>query len=256
MAESPVPTPLPSGMKGLAVGVRAFVAGYRLMLPGGGMFRYAIAPGLVALFTLLSLAVGAFFLARWLLVDWLTSLDWAPWLSWLGGVLAFVLALVFSYFLFVPVMRMLGPIFLDPIAERVHQRVTGQPLPQAPPNVAIRLAGSIVPSLRSLLLSLFVELPLAIFAMLTFAGVVVSAPVSAFLMGWDLVDTSLSLHNLKWSAKKAWLRRNFWPCIGLGGTASLVLLVPVLNLLAVPAGVAGAMVLVLAERDQRGQTGA
>lgn len=239
-------------MKGLAAGGRAFVSGLKLMLPGGGMFRYALAPGVVAMCVLLLLAVGAFLLAQWLLVDWLASMDWAPWLSWLGGVLAFVLALVFSYFLFVPVMRLLGPIFLDPIAEQVHKRFTGEALPQPLANIGVRLAGSILPSFRSLLLTLFVELPLALFAMLTFAGFVLSAPVSAFLMGWDLVDTPLSQHNLKWSQKKAWLKRNLWPCLGLGGAASLALLVPVLNLIVIPAGVAGATLLVLADRG-RGQ---
>jgi CysZ protein len=38
----------------------------------------------------------------------------------------------------------------------------------------------------------------------------------------------------------AWLRERRWQCLGFGGMTYLVLLVPVVNILAMPAAVAGA----------------
>lgn len=244
----PIRGPLQPGMRGFVAGMRVFITGLKLVMPGGGLFKYALVPVLVSGFILLVLAIAAFFVAQALLVDWLASMDFAPWLSWLGGVLAFVLAVVAAYFLFGSVMKLFGPLFMDPICEQVHLRYTGRPLagPTTVGSVLKGLVSSIPSALRSLLAALLIELPLAIFAMVTFVGAAVAIPVTGLLQGAELMDAPLALRNLKWSQRVGWVKAHFAPCTGMGAMAGLCMLVPVLNLFVVPAGIAAATILMLA----------
>ena len=244
----PIRGPLQPGMRGFVGGMRVFITGLKLVMPGGGVFRYALVPVLVSAFILLLLAIAAFFTAQALLVDWLASMDLAPWLSWLGGVLAFVLGLVVAYFLFGPVMKLFGPLFMDPICEQVHLRYTGKPLagPTTVRSLMKGMVSSIPSAFRSLLAALLIELPLAIFAMVTFVGAAVAVPVTGLLQGAELMDTPLALRELKWSQRIGWVKAHLAPCTGMGAMAGLCMLVPVLNLFVVPAGVAAATILMLA----------
>jgi CysZ protein len=253
MMPLPVTSPLPRGAPGFVSGASAFLVGLKLVLPGGGLFRYAIAPVMVALVVLLALAIGAFFLARGLLVDWLTSIDFAPWLSWLGGVLAFLLAVVFAFFLFTPVMKLFGPIFMDPICEAVHLRYAGQPLMGRRSAQAFlkRQLFAVVQSVKWLFVTLLIEIPVAIVALLTGVGAVVAVPLTAIIQGADLMDSPLALRHYGLRRKLEWVKRNLGPATGLGGAASLALLVPIVNLFVIPAGVAGATILMLAEQTER-----
>jgi CysZ protein len=244
----PITTPLPRGLRGLNAGIAAFMVGLKLVLPGGGLFRYAIAPVLIAGVLLVGLAVGAFLLTKDLLVDWLTSLDFAPWLSWVGGILAFVLALVIAYLLFTPVMTLFGPLFMDPICERVHLRYTGNELigNRSAQGFIKRQLYAVVQSIKWLFVTLLIEIPLALFALLTGVGAFVAVPISSIIQGADLMDTPLALRHYNLSQKTKWIRANLAAATGLGGAASVALLIPVLNLFVIPAGVAGATILMLA----------
>ena len=102
----PITVPPPGGTRGLVSGFSAFLTGLKLVLPGGGLFKYAIAPVVVSAIVLVGVAIGAFFGAKYLLVEWLEE----SWIGWLGGVLAFILTLLLAYFLFVPVMTIFGQI--------------------------------------------------------------------------------------------------------------------------------------------------
>ncbi len=245
----PITTPLPPGLRGVNAGVAAFIVGMKLVLPGGGLFRYALAPVVVAALLLLGLAIGAFALTRGLLVDWLISLDFAPWLAWIGGVLAFLLALTIAYFLFTPVMKLFGPLFMDPICEQVHLRYTGERLigNRSADAFLARQLFAVVQSVKWLFVTLLVEIPLALFALLTGLGALVALPVTGIIQGADLMDTPLALRHYGLQQKMAWCRANMAAVTGLGAAAALALMVPILNLFVIPAGVAAATVLMLAE---------
>jgi CysZ protein len=244
----PVSCPLPRGFAGYVSGLTAFLVGLRLVLPGGGLFRYALGPIFAGAVLLLGLAVGSFFLARALLVDWLTSVDFAPWLSWIGAVLALLLSLLIAYFFFSPVMKIFGPIFIDPICERVHIRYTGVPLigPRSADAFAKRQLFALVQSVKWLGVTLLVEIPLAILALLTIVGAAIALPVSALIQGSDLMDFPLALRHYGVKQKLQWSRLHLAPALGLGTAASLCIIIPGLNLFAIPAGAAGATILMLA----------
>lgn len=241
----PISSPLPRGMRGFVAGFGAFLVGLKLVLPGGGLFRFALGPVVASACVLVALAVGVFFgVAGWLSGE----LDDYRWLAWLGGALALVITLVLSYFLFTPVMQLFGPAFMDPICEQVHRRYTGQTLigDRSGQAWVARQLGAVVPSLKWLVISICVQLPLMVVGLLTVVGLVVAVPVNAILQGADLMDNPLGCRHWRLRQRLGWYKANFAATLGLGTASSLVLLVPGLNLFMLPAGVAAATVLMLA----------
>ena len=61
-----------------------------------------------------------------------------------------------------------------------------------------------------------------------------------WMMAVQYIDYPADNHKLGWNEMLAWLRSKRWQSLGFGGMTYLVLLVPVVNLLAMPAAVAGA----------------
>ena len=240
----PITAPLPRGLAGFVSGFSAFLVGLKLVFPGGGLFRYALAPVIISAFVLTGVAVGAFFGAKYWLVEWLNE----SWVGWLGGLLAFLLTLVISYFLFAPVMTVFAPLFIDPICEKVHIKYTGNELigERSAQAFLRRQLFALFQSLKWTLVVLLVQLPLAILALLTVVVAAVAIPVNAVIQGADLLDCPLALRDYNFSRKMSWNKRHFWPATGLGTAASLLLLVPGLNLFVMPAGAAGATLLMIA----------
>ena len=56
-----------------------------------------------------------------------------------------------------------------------------------------------------------------------------------------VIDYPADNHKLGWNEMLAWLRSKRWACMGFGGITYLALLIPVVNLVAMPAAVAGAV---------------
>lgn len=248
----PITAPPPPGARGLVTGFSAFMVGLKLVLPGGGLFKYAIGPVIVSAIVLVGVAIGAFFGAKYLLVQWVDE----SWVGWLGGVLAFVLTLLLAYFLFVPVMTIFAPLFIDPICERVYMRYTGRELigDKSAANFIKRQLFALVQGLKWLLVMLFIQIPLAIGAMVTGVLAAAAIPIGAILMGTDLMDYPLALKHYTLSRKLDWAKKNFWAAGGVGAGASLFLLIPVINLFVVPAGAAAATILAIATEQSEPKT--
>jgi uncharacterized protein involved in cysteine biosynthesis len=248
----PITTPLPRGFRGFVAGFGAFLVGLRLVLPGGGLFRYALAPIIVSAFVLAGVAVVAFFAAKYWLVEWLNE----SWIGWLGGVLAFLVTALIAYFLFVPVMTLFAPWFIDPICDKVHARYTGRELvgPRSAQAFMKRQLFAIFQSIKWTAVVLFIQIPLAVLALLTGVFALIAIPVNAIIQGADLMDYPLSMRDVSLSGKLQWCMRHFWPSAGMGTAASLLMFVPGLNLFIVPAGAAAATVLMIATDGGRAET--
>ncbi|MNM84862.1 putative sulfate transport protein CysZ [compost metagenome] len=63
-----------------------------------------------------------------------------------------------------------------------------------------------------------------------------------WMMAVQYIDYPADNHKLGWNEMLAWLRAKRWQSLGFGGSTYLALLVPGLNLLVMPAAVAGAVV--------------
>jgi uncharacterized protein involved in cysteine biosynthesis len=239
--------PIPENWRGAITGAQAFVRGLKLVAPGGGLFKYAILPALASLVVLAGLVVLAWFLVHTWLGDWVASHGWWSGWTWIGGVLAVVLAALLAWFLFFPAMNLFAPLFLDPICEEVYRRHTGRELRGrlTASSFARRQWSALVQSLKIICTTAVIELPLAIFALLTTVGSIVAFPINGWLGGADLLDNPLALKHLTFRERLRFCARYKWATAGLGATAGLAMFVPVLNLLVVAAGTAGATLLVI-----------
>ncbi len=246
MNESPL-APLPENWRGAIVGAQAFMRGLKLVAPGGGLFKYAILPAIVSLIVLVALAALAWFIVQTWLGGWIEQQGWWQGLAWLGGLLAFLIALFLAWFLFFPVMNLFAPLFLDPICEEVYRRHTGRELHgrHSASSMAKRQWFAAVQSAKIFATTAMVELPLAIFALVSGIGSVVAFPINGWLGGADLLDNPLALKHLAFRERLAFAWRFRWATAGLGAAAGVAMLVPVLNLLVIAGGTAGATLLMI-----------
>ena len=62
------------------------------------------------------------------------------------------------------------------------------------------------------------------------------------------IDYPADNHKLGWNEMLAWLREKRWQSMSFGGSVYLVLLIPLVNILMMPAAVAGATLFWVRER--------
>ena len=86
-------------------------------------------------------------------------------------------------------------------------------------------------------------------------GVDNSPPIfGVWMMAIQYIDYPADNHKLGWNEMLAWLRQKRWQSLSFGGVVYLVLLVPVVNLLMMPAAVAGATLFWVRERGEEALT--
>jgi CysZ protein len=71
-----------------------------------------------------------------------------------------------------------------------------------------------------------------------------------WMMAIQYIDYPADNHKLGWNEMLAWLRQKRWQSMSFGGIVYLVLLIPVVNLLMMPAAVAGATLFWVRERGE------
>lgn len=243
---NPATAPIPENWRGALLGAKLFLEGMKLVAPGGGLFRYALAPALVSLLVLTALGVLAWVVVQYWLTGWIEERGWWQGLAWLGGLIAFFVALFLAWFLFFPVMNLFAPLFLDPICVEVYRRKTGRELQGrlGASGFLKRQWFAAVQSAKIFATTACVELPLALFALFTTVGSIIAFPINGWLGGADLLDNPLALKHLKFRERLNFCWRYRWAVVGLGAACGLAMLVPVLNLLVIAGGTAGATLLV------------
>lgn len=226
-----------------------FLGGARCLVEG---FEVILRPGIRA-FVVLPLLLSAAVLvpALWLTVDaaagvgaWIEA-QVPGWLAWVGdaaGVLLGVLLVLLGLWLFVVLATILAGPLLGLLSARVERHVRGRG-PEDPRTVWVAVPQAALRELRKLVYHL---LRLALVFLLTLVPVL--APVSpvlwvlfgAWMMAVQFVDLPLDNRGRPFAEALALLRANAVSALGFGGAAVLVLSVPLLQLVAVPAAAAGA----------------
>jgi Uncharacterized protein involved in cysteine biosynthesis len=221
------------------------LAGFRLLLRPA-LWPYVLLPlaiNILVFGLLLWLATGQF----GALVDTLTpSLpDWLSWLTWLLWLVFGLVAAIIVFFTFALVANFIAAPFNGLLAEAVERLLTNT----APPG-----GGSLRQALRETPQALFDELrklgyfllwavPLGLLFLVPFinlAAPLLWALFSAWMLALQYLDYPLGNHGLRFAAQRRRLRRQ--PLLGLGFGAAVLLatLVPLVNLMVMPAAVAGA----------------
>lgn len=225
--------------------------------------KLVLSPGL-RLFVLLPLAinlvlfVGLIYLAGHQFSLWVDTLmpslpEWLSFLSYILWPLFVVLVALMVFFTFTMLANIIAAPFNGFLAEKVEVVVRGTD--DFPAFSWGELIAMIPRTLSREMRKLGYFLPRAIgLFILSFIPVVniVAAPLwllfGVWMMAIQYIDYPADNHKLGWNEMLAWLRQKRWQSMSFGGIVYLVLLIPVVNILMMPAAVAGATLFWVRER--------
>jgi len=193
---------------------------------------------------LLVLMVMLSSLTFWL-VDYLTAL-WIPagdawyWqvLAWLAGILAFVLAVLCGAVSFVALGSAVSAPWLEDLAART-EALSGHTLDVQSPGAIALVVQSLANSVRPLFgLALWGAVALLFFWFPPLATAIWTYAAIRFL-SYELIDPTASRRDWDFKERKQQLLDQRWFYLGFSGLALLLLTIPLLNLLIIPAAVVG-----------------
>lgn len=227
---------------GLRHGVQHALAGFRLIVQPGVRGYVAIPLAInVVLFVLALYGIGAVF-------DWALGRFLAGWPEWLQQVLWAVFALlagVTVFFTFTIVANVVASPFNGLLAEAVetHLLRPGEPLVLSWRRVLREAARSVLAELRKLVYIGLRALPLLVLSVIPMLNLL-APPLwllfGAWMLALEYLDCPLGNHGRLFPAALAEMRAHRRMSLGFGGCMTLVTLIPGLNFLAMPVGVAGA----------------
>lgn len=230
--------------------------------------KLVLSPGL-RLFVLLPLSinlvlfVGLIYFAGREFSLWVSQLiptlpGWLSFLNYILWPLFMVLILLMVFFTFTMVANIIAAPFNGFLAEKVEVVLRGTD--DFPPFSWAELAAIVPRTLSRELRKLRYYLPRALgLLVLSFIpGVnVIAAPLwlvfGVWMMAIQYIDYPADNHKMSWQDMLAWLRQKRWASLSFGGAVYLVLLIPVVNILMMPAAVAGATLFWVRERTEPGQ---
>jgi len=195
--------------------------------------------------------------------EWMNSLmpDFPGWLSWLESILIWLLWPLFSimlllviFYTFSFVANLIAAPFNSLLAEKVEKYLTGQPIDAGPgfptSEMIKRSIGSEISKL-----AYFIKWWVLLFVLSLIPVVNIVAPFvwilfGAWMLSLEYLDYPMANHNkfFKDINKQAISKRSL--SLGFGGGVMLFTSIPVINLIAMPAGVAGATSLWVKHGDQ------
>jgi CysZ protein len=229
--------------------------------------KLVLSPGL-RLFVLLPLAinlilfVGLIGFAVQEFNGWLNALmpnpdGWLSFLSWILWPIFFVLIVLMVFFTFTTLANIIAAPFNGFLSEKVEVVVRGEDT--FPPFRWGELVAMVPRTLGRELRKLGYFLPRAIgLFILSFIPVVniIAAPLWVLFGIWMMcvqyIDYPADNNKLGWNEMLAWLREKRWQSLGFGGSVYLALLIPGVNVVMMPAAVAGATLFWVRERNSTG----
>ncbi len=219
-------------------GIRYFVAALPYVLRTPGIKRYVAAPIGITILLLTFLIAATVTSVMWLLGPTgdgtVASVTRAIWEIVLVGLL-----LVAAYLLFFPLARVLLAPFADKISERVETLALGErPASQFQlPTAAADATRSLVEALKMLGLQAAVSLPLLLVPV---AGPPLALAAGVFFNGLGAMDIAFGRKKMRLREKLRFAWRHLGFVLGLGTAIYAVMLVPVVDLLAIPLGAVAA----------------
>ena len=211
-----------------------------------GVKRYVIIPLLVNIL-LFAVAIAVTGAQLPLLIEWVAGLlpDWLSWLSWLLLPLSILVVGLVAFFGFAVLGNLIAAPFNGLLAEAVEKRLTGQALdaPRGWRSLARDMSASILSELRKLTYFVIRAIPLLILLLIPGINLIASVVwllFSAWMLALEYSDFPMANHGLSFPRQREILRSRRFLSLGFGGALALVLVIPGLNFLLIPAGVAGA----------------
>ncbi|MFJ4141272.1 sulfate transporter CysZ [Pseudomonas sp. NPDC089734] len=217
--------------------------------------KLILSPGL-RLFVLLPLSInlvlfgGLIYLAMHQFGIWVDTFmpslpHWLSFLNYILWPLFVVLVLLMVFFTFTMIANIIAAPFNGFLSEKVETVIRGKDT--SPDFSWTELAAMIPRTLAREARKLGYMLPRMIgLFILSFIPVVnlIAAPLwllfGIWMMAIQYIDYPADNHKMSWQDMIAWLKSKRWQSLSFGGIVYLALLVPMLNILMMPAAVAGA----------------
>jgi CysZ protein len=247
----------PRSSVGLGDGVGAFFGGIGFILGTPSVWPLAAVP-VFMLLLLFSVTMalggwGAWELSRWIVGE--TTSAWGEAGVWALRVVLLLVALLVAGLAAIALAQPLSGFALEKIAHAQERALTGRA--GGEPSFLHALFLGLRVAVFTLVIGVVVLGGLLIVGVLVPPAVVVTVPlkffVTAWLLAWDFFDYPLGLRGLGIRARTSWVFRNFGAFTVFGLAWALVLLIPCVNLLLLPMGVAGAARLVVEGDESRGR---
>ena len=234
--------------QGQAFLISDFFAGARFALKGlrllftRGIRRYVIVPLLINML-LFGAAIG-FGADRFnALLDWLLPawFDWARWVLWPLFALA---GLLIVFYTFTLLANLISAPFNAYLSLRLEQRLGAAPTnAESQASVLGEALKSIGGEIRKIGYALRWAIPLLVLFLVPVANVLAPfawAVFGAWTLANEYADYPMSNAQLDFASERVLLRGNRSLALGFGAMVMVLTIIPVLNFVMVPAGVAGA----------------
>lgn len=213
-----------------------------------GLRRFVMIPLLVNILV--------FSLLIWLGVDQFEGLiqrflpgeeSWFHWLRWLLWPLFAIALVLVVFYTFTLVANLIAAPFNGLLAEKVELYLGGS-LPTQTTDFK-RLLADILPSILAELrkLSYFLLRAIPLLILFLIPGLNLAAPFlwlafSIWFLALEYVDYPMANHGLRFPEQRRRLAKSRYTALAFGGSLTLLMMVPILNFVAMPAAVAGATV--------------
>lgn len=204
----------------------------------------------------LSVNIFVFSLLVWLGIDQFEVLmdrflpaeeSWLSWLRWLLWPLFAIATVLIVFYTFTVLANLIAAPFNGLLAEKVERYLGGE-MPQ-PPGGVKQLMKDLVPSLLSELrkMGYFLLRAIPLLILFLIPGLNLAAPFlwiafSAWFLALEYGDYPMANHGLSFKAQHVRLKQTRLTALVFGGGLTLMMMVPLLNFVAMPAAVAGATV--------------
>lgn len=179
-----------------------------------------------------------------LFLDWLLP-DWIDWLQWILWPIFVVTCLLIVFFGFALVANLVAAPFNGLLAEAVERSLTDMNFVSdlSGTRFAKELWRGVGSEVRKLMYALVRAIPALLLFLIP--GVNVIAPFiwmafSAWMLAVEYADYPMANHGIAFPEQRKLLSDRRLLSLGFGGAVMLALIVPLLNLLVIPAAVAGA----------------
>ncbi|MBT3061261.1 MAG: sulfate transporter CysZ [gamma proteobacterium symbiont of Ctena orbiculata] len=171
--------------------------------------------------------------------------SWLSWLRWLLWPLFAITLLLIIFYTFTVIANLIAAPFNGLLAEKVERYLGGEMPKQASgaKQMFKDVAPALLSELRKLLYFLLRAIPLLILFLIP--GLNVAAPFlwmlfSAWFLALEYGDYPMANHNLAFKQQHKRLKQARLSSLSFGGGLTLMMMVPILNFVAMPAAVAGA----------------
>jgi len=233
----------------ISTGLGDLGQGFRFLNQHPRLWGWAIAPAIVTLVIFVGIGFGVAHLVG-PVVDWMT--DWLP--GFLQGIASTLIWLVLiagvgwgALLIFVAVVGIVAGPFNEMLSEAVEAKLTGKPSPKFSFGAFARgFALGLAHGIRRLLIAIGSFLLLFLLGFVPVIGSLAALALGFYFASrataYDCYDAVLSRRELSYADKTAYLAQRRSRTLGLGLGVTGLLFVPVVNLVALGIGAAGATI--------------